>query len=157
MTVQLVAHQTEIQMPEPADVELTPASPGNQASADAPSRQTDGARATAALPNPMLGVVRAASSIGSGLRRGAIGVWARTPRVLSATGASARWAVGALECVPDGTLRSLAATSVGFGAGLSFTRAGRLGALAGAVPAVVMGAVMVVRPRNADPQSGTSR
>lgn len=100
-----------------------------------------------------ISVQRSASRV----RRGAATALAALPRVLGRTAAGARRAVGLLETMPDGTLRSLAAASLGLGAGLSFTRAGRLGGLVGAVPAVVMGTVLATRPTAADDPAGTTR
>jgi len=71
---------------------------------------------------------------------------ARLPGILKATRAGAVAAVGALQTLPDQTLRSPAATSVGVGIGLSFTRARRLAIVAGMVPAVLMGTAIVMRP-----------
>lgn len=79
-------------------------------------------------------------------RHGANVLAARLPGALAAAHGGARWAVGALRSLPDPTLRSLAATSVGLGAGLSFTRAGRLALVAGFVPAVVLGTAIAARP-----------
>jgi hypothetical protein len=99
------------------------------------------------------GLGRALSSAG----RRAGGALARLPRVLRGTGAGTRRALGALETMPAGTLQSLAAASLGLGAGLSFTRAGRLGALAGALPAVVIGTVLVSRPAATDSETAGTR
>jgi hypothetical protein len=79
-------------------------------------------------------------------RRGAAGLVGRLPGTLKATRAGAQGAVGALQTLPDPTLRSLAATSVGLAVGLYLTRARRLAIVAGMVPAVLMGAAIVVRP-----------
>jgi hypothetical protein len=79
-------------------------------------------------------------------RRGAGVLAARLPGTLAAARGGARWAVDTLRSLPDPTLRSLAATSVGLGAGLSFTRAGRLALVAGFVPAVVVGTAIAARP-----------
>ena len=95
---------------------------------------------------PVHGVAAVARSGASAARRGAGGLAARLPGALKAARGGARWAVGALQTLPDPTLKSLAATSVGLGAGLSFTRAGRLAIVAGIVPAVVVGTAIAVRP-----------
>ena len=51
-------------------------------------------------------------------RRGVVGLAARLPATARATRAAARRTVGALQTLPDPTLRSLAATSVGLGVGV---------------------------------------
>ena len=80
------------------------------------------------------------------VRRGATVVVSRIPASLRATRAGVTWTVAALQRLPDSTLRSIAATSVGLGAGLSFTRAGRLATMVGVVPAVVIEAAIANRP-----------
>jgi hypothetical protein len=52
----------------------------------------------------------------------------------------------ALQTLPDPTLRWLAATSVGLGAGLHLAGAPRLVTAAGLAPAAIMGAAIVLRP-----------
>ncbi len=99
----------------------------------------------AAIP-PASGITAAARSGASMARRGAGGLWARLPGTLRTTRAGAAGAVGALQALPDPTLRSLAATSVGLGVGLYLSRARRLAIVAGMVPAILMGAAIAVRP-----------
>lgn len=89
--------------------------------------------------------------------QGAGAVVARLPRMLSVATVRARRAFGVLETMPDGTLHSLAAASLGLGAGLSFTRAGRLGALVGALPAAVVGTVLLTRPTTTGDAAETGR
>jgi hypothetical protein len=79
----------------------------------------------------------------------------RGPSILRSARSGIARTVVALQTLPDTTLRSLAATSVGLGAGLSFTRAGRLGAIAGVVPAFLMEAAIANRPGTPlDPEGG---
>lgn len=70
----------------------------------------------------------------------------RWPQTLSATQAGARATTTALQRLPDSTLRSLLASSVGLGAGLYLSGRRRLVVAAGVAPAVVMGAAMALRP-----------
>jgi hypothetical protein len=103
----------------------------------------------AAADHVEAGVNRAATAVRSGasaVRRGARGIAARLPATVRAARAGAQWTMTALHTLPDQTLRSLAATSMGLGAGLSFTRAGRLGTVVGMVPAMVMETAIAVRP-----------
>ena len=65
---------------------------------------------------------------------------------MSATQAGVHDAASALQGLPDPTLRTLAASSVGLGAGLYLAGAPRLVLVVGAVPAVVMSAVITLRP-----------
>ncbi len=91
--------------------------------------------------------VRAMARTGaSAVRHALTGLAARLPTTLRVTRSGASRTVGALQTLPDTTLRSLAATSVALGAGLSLTKAGRLATVAGMVPAVVMGTAILVRP-----------
>lgn len=87
---------------------------------------------------------------GSTIRRRASGLARRLPATFAATRVGAQLTIKALQSPPDPTLRALAATSVGFGAGLDFTRAGRLAAVAGMVPAMIMGTAIAVRPARVD-------
>jgi hypothetical protein len=75
-----------------------------------------------------------------------VGLLARLPATARATRTAARETVSALQTLPDSTLRSLAATSVGLGVGLSFTRARRVAFLVGMVPAALIGAAIAARP-----------
>ena len=90
-----------------------------------------------------VGVARTGVSVA---RRGASGIAARLPVTLTSTRAGVRGAMGVLQTLPDSTLRSLAATSVGVGFGLYLARTRRLGVLAGVVPAALIGAAIVARP-----------
>ena len=68
------------------------------------------------------------------------------PGTLKATRDGAQWTVETLQTLPDETLKSFAATAVGFGAGLSLTRARRFSVLVGMVPAMVVGVAIAARP-----------
>lgn len=71
---------------------------------------------------------------------------AHIPGTMGATQAGVHDAASALQGLPDPTLRTLAASSVGLGAGLYLAGAPRLVLVAGAVPAVIMSAVIALRP-----------
>ena len=76
----------------------------------------------------------------------------RMPGTVEATRARAHETTSALQTLPDPTLRELAATSVGLGAGFYLAGLPRLVVAAGVVPAVVMGAAILLRPP--EPTSG---
>ena len=65
---------------------------------------------------------------------------------MNATRAGAQGTTIVLQTLPDPTLRSLAATSLGLGAGFYLAGAPRLLVAAGIAPALIMGAAMVLRP-----------
>ena len=71
---------------------------------------------------------------------------ARVPEMAHAARVRARGTTTALQTLPDSTLRWLAATSVGLGAGLHVAGAPRLVTAAGLAPAALMGAAIVLRP-----------
>ena len=71
---------------------------------------------------------------------------ARVPGALRATRAGAHGAMTALQTLPDPTLRWIAATSVGLGAGLRLAGAPRLVSAAGAAPALIASAAIALRP-----------
>ena len=79
------------------------------------------------------------------------------PGALDATTAGARETAGALQALPDPTLRWLAAASVGLGAGLFLAGKPRLVIAAGVAPALAMGAAMVGRPVGAGATTGIGR
>jgi len=100
------------------------------------------------------GVVRIARTTGPTLRR-------RSARAVAATRAGLGWTTRAVRAMPGSTSRSLAAGSVGFGAGLYFGGAPRLVAATGIAPAVVIGAAILLRPdepalASAGPERGSS-
>lgn len=81
------------------------------------------------------------------VRSGASALIARVPGTMHATRQRAQETTTALQTLPDPTLRWLAATSVGLGAGLHLAGAPRLVTAAGLAPAALMGAAIVLRPR----------
>lgn len=70
----------------------------------------------------------------------------RIPGTMRATRSRAQGTTSALQTLPDSTLRWLAASSVGLGAGFYLARAPRLIIAAGVAPAVIMGAAIAMRP-----------
>jgi hypothetical protein len=68
------------------------------------------------------------------------------PGTVRGTRAGAADTTSALQTLPDSTLRGLAATSVGLGAGLYLGGAPRLVVAAGVVPALAAGAAIMLRP-----------
>ena len=79
-------------------------------------------------------------------RNGVAKLSERAPGTWSATQAGARRTTIALQKLPDTTLRSMAASTAGVGAGLYLAGKRRLGILAGVIPAAVMGAAIALRP-----------
>lgn len=79
-------------------------------------------------------------------RIGAATAVERTPGALRAMRDGVGAATAALQRLPDSTLRWIAATSVGVGAGLRLAGAPRLVSAAGAAPALVVGAAIALRP-----------
>jgi len=72
----------------------------------------------------------------------------RSARALAATRAGFDWTSHTVQAMPSSTSQSLAAGSVGLGAGLLMGGAPRLVAATGVAPAVVIGAVRILRPDN---------
>jgi hypothetical protein len=70
----------------------------------------------------------------------------RVPGTVHATHVGASGTTNALRRLPDSTLRWLAASSVGLGAGFYLAGAPRLAIAAGVAPALFMGAAIVGRP-----------
>jgi hypothetical protein len=70
----------------------------------------------------------------------------RVPGTVRATRTGAQDTTSALQTLPDSTLRWLAASSVGLGAGLRLARAPRIVVAAGVVPALMAGAAIALRP-----------
>jgi hypothetical protein len=128
-----------------AEAEAVAALEGVAHGAKASARAAAG-HVEAAVNGAVPAVATAARSGVSAVRRGARGVVSRLPATVRAARAGAHWTMTSLHTLPDQTLRSLAATSMGLGAGLSFTRAGRLGTVVGMVPAMVMETAIAVRP-----------
>jgi hypothetical protein len=78
-------------------------------------------------------------------RNGAVSLVARLPGTVAATQVGARATTTALQKLSDSTLRSMAATSAGVGAGLYLAGKRRFAVVAGIVPAFI-GAAIVMRP-----------
>jgi hypothetical protein len=97
-------------------------------------------------PNHLTTVLRRVSApvrvAQDGLRRLAV----RVPGTMRATQSGAQATTSALQTLPDSTLRWLAASSVGLGAGLYLTGKRRLVIAAGIAPAVIMGVAIALRP-----------
>ena len=70
----------------------------------------------------------------------------RLPRALGSVRSGAKHTVTRLQTVPNSGLRLLAATSIGFGAGLRLAGAPRLATLAGFAPASILGFAILSRP-----------
>jgi hypothetical protein len=70
----------------------------------------------------------------------------RMPGTIDATRARAQETTNALQTLPDPTLRWLAASSVGLGAGFYLAGAPRVVIAVGVAPALIMGAAIVLRP-----------
>jgi hypothetical protein len=79
-------------------------------------------------------------------RTAATTLLARVPGTLNATQAAAHGTASALQSLPDSTLRGLAASSVGLGAGFYLAGAPRPVIAAGITPALIMAASMALRP-----------
>jgi hypothetical protein len=68
------------------------------------------------------------------------------PGVLRATRVRANATTSALQILPDSTLRGLAATSAGLGAGFYLAGVPRMVTAAAMAPAMVIGAAILLRP-----------
>jgi len=95
-------------------------------------------------------VRRASGTIDLGLARAAKLV-AHLPGTARATGVRANATTRALQRLPDSTLQGLAASSIGFGAGLYLAGLPRVVTAAAVAPAVVIGAAIVLRPTQSAP------
>jgi len=91
------------------------------------------------LAAQLRGAVRIARAAGPMLRR-------RSARAVTATGAGYAWTTRRVQAMPRSTSQSLAAGSLGLGAGLLLGGVPRLVAATGAAPAVVIGAAILMRP-----------
>lgn len=102
------------------------------------------------------GALRRLSDAVDSARTGAAKLIERVPATIDATRAGASRTTSALQTLPDPTLRSLVATSVGLGAGFYLAGAPRLAVVAGVAPALLAGAAIVLRPIEASlaPESG---
>ena len=92
-----------------------------------------------ALATRLRGAVRIARSTGPMLGR-------RSARAVATTRTGLGWTMRRVQAMPSSTSRSLAAGSVGLGAGLLIGGAPRLVAATGVAPAVVIGAAILLRP-----------
>jgi hypothetical protein len=90
-------------------------------------------------------VRRVSGTIDFGLATAAT-LFAHVPRTARATGVTANATTRALQRLPDSTLQGLAASSIGFGAGLYAAGLPRLVTAAAVTPAVIIGAAIVLRP-----------
>jgi hypothetical protein len=104
-----------------------------------PTRVHDRRTVLASVGRRLSGAVKIA-------RARAAGLVERMPGTMRATTAGARDTTSALQTLPDSTLRWLAASSVGLGAGFYLARAPRLVIAAGVAPALIMGAAIALRP-----------
>jgi hypothetical protein len=95
-------------------------------------------------------IARRASGAIKSLRAAASKMIGRAPQAMQdtmdATRDGARATTSALQTLPDSTLRWLAASSVGLGAGLYLAGKQRILIAAGVAPAVIMGAAIALRP-----------
>ena len=109
--------------------------------------RTDGARTPARRrPDRLASAMRHLAGTASAARaRGGV-ILDRLPGTVRATRGGANGATGALQTLPDSTLRWLAAGSVGVGAGLFLAGAPRVVIAAGIAPALAMGAAALARP-----------
>ena len=72
----------------------------------------------------------------------------RSARVVATTRAGLGWTTRRVQAMPSSTSQSLAAGSVGLGAGLFIGGAPRLVAATGVAPAVVIGAAILLADKN---------
>jgi hypothetical protein len=91
-------------------------------------------------------VVRRGRAVVQVGRDGAGQIADHAPETVHATQVGAMATTRELQKLPDSTLRWLAATSVGMGAGLYLAGKRRVVVAAGLVPAVAMGAAIALRP-----------
>src|ERR1035437_2297749 len=107
---------------------------------NAPSRLTTVVRrVSGAVEGARAGVTKSAHS-------GIAMFKARLPGTIKATQTGAQATTTALQALPDSTLRWLAASSVGLGAGLFIAGKQRLLIAAGVAPALIMGVAIALRP-----------
>jgi hypothetical protein len=101
------------------------------------SKNTD--KGSNMLAAQLRSAVQVARATGPMLRR-------RSVRAVAATRAGLGWTTRTVRAMPSATSRSLAAGSVGLGAGLYIGGAPRLIAAAGVAPAAVIGAAILLQP-----------
>ncbi len=115
-------------------------------------------------PNRLTAVLRRVSGQAAAVRAGAARLAQRVPGTIRATRTSAtrlvghlpatvkatqsgvRATTGALQQLPDSTLRSVAASAAGLGAGLYLAGKTRLAVVTGIVPALIVSVAIAVRP-----------
>lgn len=97
---------------------------------------------TTATRGPVGRTTDAVGALGAGLAR----IAGYLPRTARATGVGARGTTRAFQTLPDPMLRTMAASSVAFGAGSYVAGAPRLAVVAGIIPALIMGVAIVLRP-----------
>jgi hypothetical protein len=126
--------------------------------ADAGSRSPDVDGAERQLPGSTPAVSSGDStgllaSIGHGVssaattaRDGVNSLVEHAPGALGATRAALSDSTSALQALPDSTLRWLAASSIGLGAGFALAHAPRLAVAAGVAPALLIGRAIALRP-----------
>ncbi len=105
----------------------------------------DVARAPVRRPHRDAVTRRASAAVGIA-RTGTAALLRRAPDAMRAARTGAQGTASTLQALPDSTLRWLAAGSVGLGAGLYLSGAPRVATAAGVLPALIMGAAMVLRP-----------
>jgi hypothetical protein len=96
----------------------------------------DGSNTLAVYLRRAVGIAR---TTGPTLRR-------RSARAVAATRTGLGWTTRRVRAMPSSTSQSLAAGSVGLGAGLYLGGAPRVVAVAGVAPAAVIGAAILLRP-----------
>jgi hypothetical protein len=107
------------------------------------SNSSDTENGSKALTTQLRSAVRIARTTAPMLRR-------RSARAVAATRTGLGWTTRRVRAMPSSTSQSLAAGSVGLGAGLFLGGAPRLVAATGVAPAVVIGAAILLRPDEED-------
>ena len=102
---------------------------------------TSAEKSSNVLAAQLQSAVRIARTTGPVLQR-------RSARAVAATRAGLGWTTRRVRALPSSTSQSLAAGSVGLGAGLLIGGAPRLVAATGVAPAVVIGAALLLGPEH---------
>jgi hypothetical protein len=113
---------------------------------DGQTRRARLMRPVSAVNKPISGVLAIARTSVTAARSGVDSVAARLPGTIRTTRAAAHDTTSALQSLPDPTLRSLAATSVGIGVGFYLVSGRRSALAAGVAPALIMRTAIAVRP-----------
>jgi len=113
--------------------------PARALDAHVPTNSTTTEKRSNVLATRLRGAVRIARTTGPTLAR-------RSVRAVAATRAGLGWTTRRVQAMPSSTSQSLAAGSVGLGAGLLIGGAPRLVAATGVAPAVLIGAAILLRP-----------